>query len=270
MNYLKFLLVTSCLIGFIHSSTAQLKIINLKKINHQKKFDFIEIDNQGYLYLVSNDQIYKIDKTGKELYRYSNKALGKIEQLDVSNSLRPIVFYKNQALIVLLDNTLSQQEGVINLSSINLDQAACIANSNFDNGIWFYDVAVNEIFKINKNAQIQFRSGNLSAILSHIHLPIISIHENNGNLYAQTSNEILVFDQYGSLVHNFNIVTKHKPIYTKNAIIYHEAESLMIYEMYDFSVSKIKLNNSYDYLNGTKNNLVGVKGNSIEIFEIKN
>ena len=47
-------------------------------------------------------------------------------------------------VICVLDNTLSQQEKNIDLNSLSLYQTNCIANSNFDNGIWLFDVDINE------------------------------------------------------------------------------------------------------------------------------
>jgi hypothetical protein len=269
MNYLKFLLITNLLISITYSLNSQISLTKTRDFNSEKPFDFVEIDNQGYLYLVHDDQIVKLNEFGEELYRYSNKSLGEIEGLDVSNSLRPIIFYKDQALIVLLDNTLSQQEDIINLSSLSLDQTNCISNSNFDNGIWFYDIALNEIIKLNSNSQFQFKSGNLSAILSNINLPIVSLEENNGNLYAQTSSEILVFDQYGSLLHNLNISTNSKPIFKKNSILFIEDNLLNVFDMLDFSVSKSEIMFPYDYIIGGGTILVGIKGNAIDLLELK-
>ena len=269
MNCLKFLGLINLIISFNFSLSAQYNIVNIQNFNCQKPFDFVEIDNQGFLYFIHNDEIIKMNKAGEELYHYSNKSLGDIAELDVSNSLRPVVFYKDQALIVLLDNTLSQQEDIINLSSLSLDQSNCIGNSNFDNGIWFYDMALNEIIKINSSTQFQFKSGNLSAILPNIHLPILSLKENNSKLYAQTSREILVFDQYGSLIHNFNIQSISKPIYTKNFILLIKENITTVFEMLDFSLYTINLKSSYDYLRGNKNNLIGVKKNSVDLLELK-
>ncbi len=268
MNYLKYLLIINFLINFDYSLISQISLNKKLNFNLAKTFDFVEIDNQGYLYLVDNDQILKFNKNGEELYSYSNKSLGEIAELDVSNSLRPVIFYKDQGLIVLLDNTLSQQEDILNLSSLNLDQANCIANSNFDNGIWFYDMSVNEIIKINSNAQVQFKSGNLSAILNNIHLPIISLQEKNGKLYAQTSNEILVFDQYGSLVNDYRISSNSKPIYAKTSILFIDEGMLNIFEMLDFSTSKTRIKTAYEYIRGDEDNLVGIKDDVIDLLEI--
>ena len=57
-------------------------------------------------------------------------------------------------VICVLDNTLSQQEKNIDLNSLSLYQTNCIANSNFDNGIWLFDVDINEIIKVDIHSNI--------------------------------------------------------------------------------------------------------------------
>ena len=85
-------------------------------------FDDIQLDIHGFLYQVKGDALVKRDLTGKEIYRYSNKLLGDIAQLDVSNPLRPLLFYKDQGVIAVIDNTLSQQKQIISLNEIGLYQ----------------------------------------------------------------------------------------------------------------------------------------------------
>ena len=73
-------------------------------------------------------------------------------------------FTRIKRFIAVLDNTLYQQKQIISLNEIGLYQANSIANSNFDNGIWLFDVDVNEIIKINASAVVTYRSGNLAVI----------------------------------------------------------------------------------------------------------
>jgi hypothetical protein len=90
--------------------------------------------------------------------------------------LRPLLFYKDQGIILALDNTLSlQQKSEISLNELGLYQTSCISNSNFDNGIWLYDIDVNEIVKINYQAEVVFKSGNLSVILPNMQFPILKL-----------------------------------------------------------------------------------------------
>jgi len=71
MNCLKFLVLINLIISFNFSLHAQYNIGNIQNFNVQKPFDFVEIDNQGFLYFIHNDEIIKINKTGEELYHYS-------------------------------------------------------------------------------------------------------------------------------------------------------------------------------------------------------
>ena len=115
-----------------------------KEITLDYSIDGINIDRYGHIYEMSYDNLFKKNKHNEILYSYSNKNLGKISQVDVSNPLRPLLLYKDMGVICVLDNTLSQQEKNIDLNSLSLYQTNCIANSNFDNGIWLFDVDINE------------------------------------------------------------------------------------------------------------------------------
>ena len=50
----------------------------------------------------------------------ANKTLGNINYLDVNNTLRPILFFKENARIVVTDNTLSAQQNSYSLEDLGL------------------------------------------------------------------------------------------------------------------------------------------------------
>ena len=101
-----------------------------KEITLDYSIDGINIDRYGHIYEMSYDNLFKKNMHNEILYSYSNKNLGKISQVDVSNPLRPLLLYKDMGVICVLDNTLSQQEKNIDLNSLSLYQTNCIANSN--------------------------------------------------------------------------------------------------------------------------------------------
>ena len=98
-------------------------------------------------------------------YTYSNKTLGNINYLDVNNTLRPILFFKENARIVVTDNTLSAQQNSYSLEDLDLYQAQLIATSLVDNGIWIYDQELFQLIKVNKEFERIYESGNLEQIL---------------------------------------------------------------------------------------------------------
>jgi len=70
------------------------------------KGNTIEVDNLGDVYVLANQDIIKY-KNGGQLYRlYSNKSLGNISRIDVSNPLKTLVFYRDLSRLVFIDNTI--------------------------------------------------------------------------------------------------------------------------------------------------------------------
>ena len=169
--------------------------------------DFFETDQIGNIYQVYKDEIIKLDPNGLELYRYSNKSLGDITQIDVSNSLRPLIFYRELSKIVVLDNTLSEQDDyTIQLDELGLYRALLIANSNVDNGVWIYDQDQKQILKVNTKLEIIQETGNLAILLNKDSIWPTQLIEKNGRLYMLTKNDgLFIFDIYGSYIQSIDI-----------------------------------------------------------------
>ena len=192
MRYWQWKIVTKLFVLLLIFNTSKAQNINEKPFKLFSKSEKIEIDQYGFIYHINKDNLVKFNNEGVPLYNYSNKLLGNITQLDISNPLRPLLFYQDQGIILALDNTLSLQKSEISLNELGLYQTSCISNSNFDNGIWLYDIDVNEVVKINHQAEVVFKSGNLSVILPNMQFPIFKLLEKNKKLYGITSNQIIV------------------------------------------------------------------------------
>jgi hypothetical protein len=143
MKYWKWILIIKTSILFLVCKSIICQEINETKFNIFSKSEITEIDQYGFVYHINKDNLIKYSPLGEVIYNYSNKLLGNITQLDISNPLRPLLFYKDQGVILALDNTLSLQKSEISLNELELYQTNCISNSNFDNGIWLYDLDVN-------------------------------------------------------------------------------------------------------------------------------
>jgi hypothetical protein len=76
--------------------------------------DFM-LDQMGNFYLIFNSHIERQNVTGTGQFRTSDLVYGNIEYLDVTNSLKPFIYYKSIGKIVNLDNTLSEQGSGIDL-----------------------------------------------------------------------------------------------------------------------------------------------------------
>jgi len=180
---------------FCFSFTADDTLKTLYSI--KSKADFFSTDNFGNTYLVKGDEIRKYNPTGDLLKIYSNKTMGKITSIDASNSLRLLVFYKDFASIIILDDLLSQNGDIINLMDLSLEQCDLVCTS-FNNGMWFFNRQNANLIRLNDNLQTAVNTGNLNRLLGSDLKPNF-ILEYDGYVYLNNPNEgILVFDIYGT------------------------------------------------------------------------
>lgn len=246
------------------SIPSQLK--TYKTLSFQQGYDDFQIDHYGFIYQINSDDLIKRNGKGEELYRYSNKLLGEITQLDVSNPLRPLLFYSDQGVIAVLDNTLSQQKHIISLNQIGLYQAKCIANSNFDNGIWLFDIDVNEIIKINTHSEITYRSGNLSVILEKMTGPVLKLIEKNKKLYAITKNEIFILDQFGALLKTTPVSASNGLILNENNLLCYDGLFLKLYDILNFKTDTLEKLDKFFKITGYSDQIMGLSKNRKELF----
>jgi hypothetical protein len=265
MNYYKLTIIINAflLLGIFNNALSQqsskYKLLEVPKNNQ------IEIDQYGYFYIIDQDNLIKYDSEGHTLYHYSNKLLGNIDQIDISNPLRPLLFYKDQGLIIVLDNTLSQQKEPISLNELGLYQTSCIANSNFDNGIWLYDIDVNEIIKINHLSLVNYRSGNLSVLIPNMEFPILNLKEKNRKLYVVTRNKIFVMDQFGSLLSVITLSADKGLIIKEKNIITYDGNAICQFDFLDFKIDTLLKTKEYFKIMKLENNIVAVSKNRLRI-----
>ena len=258
MKYYRLTILFSFFILLINSSNTFSQNIKESRFRFFKSVQLSEIDQYGFIYNIEKDNLIKYDSEGGILYNYSNKLLGDITQIDISNPLRPLLFYKDQGVILALDNTLSQQKSQISLNELGLYQTNCISNSNFDNGIWLYDLDVNEIIKINYYSEIGYKSGNLSVILPNMDIPILNLKEKNRLLYATTREKIFVFDQFGSLLNVINLCAKNGLIIKEKYILAYDGNFIMNYNILDFKIDTLIKSNKYSKIIDGQDKIIAI------------
>src|SRR5512139_994998 len=95
-------------------------------------------DNLDNLYLLnSTDQLKKINEKGDSVAIFNNiRKYGKVAQIDVSNPLRVLLYYKDFSTVVVLDRLLNIRSTIdFRKQDIFQVQAVCLS---YDNGIWLY------------------------------------------------------------------------------------------------------------------------------------
>lgn len=200
------------------------------------------MDNLGYFYLLRNNEIVKMNQDGDTLFQFSNKLLGDITDVDVQNTLRPIVFFRDNAQLIITDNTLTIQNKEVDLTKINLYQASLIASSRVDNGIWIYDRDLFQLIKISTSFERYYESGNLEQILGKEDLNPIQLLEANSKVYLLSPlNGILVFDVYGSYINTIPILHIEEFQMIGDFLFYKKNGKYYYYNLIDFVEEKAQL-----------------------------
>src|SRR5690606_41913249 len=100
-------------------------------------FDRVTTDEMGNVYALKGDELMLFDKDGVQFMRNSVKTFGRITQIDAFYSLKPMVFSTEQGMLAVLDNTLSVQGSVIEVTR-DFPQVVLAAMS-VQNHFWLFD-----------------------------------------------------------------------------------------------------------------------------------
>ena len=201
MKNLLLILLFISTVGFSQGSFTRIASI-------EAKCDFFTSDNQSNVYVVKANELFKYDKKGRLLYKYSNKNLGNISYVDASNMLRILLFYKDFLQVVFLDNTLSANGETVSFDKIGFQQAQLVCSSH-NNSMWIYDQQNFSLIRLDRNLEQIQQTNNLNALLSDTLQPISILEYDNRVFLNNPRSGILIFDIYG---------TYYKTLPIKNAI----------------------------------------------------
>jgi hypothetical protein len=210
------------------SFTADDKLKDLYTI--RAKADLFTTDNFGNTYLVKADEMRKYNPQGELLKIFSAKSLGKISSVDASNPLRVLLFYKDFASILFVDDLLSQNGDVINLLDLSLEQSDAVCTS-FNNGLWFFNRQNANLIRLDENLQTVVNTGNLNRLLNATFKPNFLL-EHNGYVYLNNPTEgIFVFDIYGTYFKTIPIKDLDRFQVKENLLIYFADGQLRSYNL---------------------------------------
>lgn len=158
---------------------------------------FITSDNLGNCYLIRNNIVEKYNPNGLLLKAYSDKSFGNITHMDATDPMKPLLFYREFARIVFLDNTLSLNGTPVNIEERGFQDVQLAAQSR-TNGLWLYTGQNAELVRLDEQLEVTHRTGNLRQVLGMNIAPNYLV-EYNSRVYLNSPNEgILVFDMYGT------------------------------------------------------------------------
>jgi hypothetical protein len=265
--YLLFFMMMFCMIANAQSDSS---FRLLKKIKGD--ITAFAADNLENIYLLSsNDQLKKLDAKGDSVAVFNNvRKYGKLAQLDVSNPLRVMLYYKDFSTIVMLDRLLNIRSTIdLRKQDIFQVQAVCLS---YDNKIWLYDEFEHKLKKIDEDGKLLFATTDFRQLFDEA-FSFTSIFDQDGLLYLYDKNKgVYVFDYYGALKNIFSLTGYENFRVTGKYISGTRKDSLMRYLPSSFTSQEIRLTPLFlnaEAIQFTASKVYVLKRNELEVYLLR-
>lgn len=178
-----------------HKSNAD-SFIFIKKIPGH--FTGVQVDIANNIYVITaGNQLKKYSAALDSLAVFNDvKKYGYPSQIDVTNPLRTLLYYKNFSTIVLLDRLLAPRN-TINLRQQNIFGVSAIANA-YDNNIWLFDEQEFKLKKIDEAGRSLMETTDWRMLVNDAPTPQIIIDNNNLVYLYDAQRGFYLFDYYGT------------------------------------------------------------------------
>lgn len=172
-------------------------------IIQEQNAKLMKVDKLGYIYLLSaRNSVKKFDTEGNLLFEFMNSLNGDIEDIDVSNPMKILVFFKDFQQLVCLDNTLALLTQ-FNLRKNGFQEVSAIGLSN-DNHFWIFDQINLTLYKMDDQGKIILASDNLMA-QSGIEMIADQIMESSNYVVLRNEDNLMMLDNFGQWIRNFSL-----------------------------------------------------------------
>jgi len=203
------------------------------------------VDNLQNVYiLTASDQLKKYNSNGDSVAAYNNvRRFGKLYSFDVSNPLRPLLFYKDFSTLVLLDAQLSVR-GTLDLRRHSILQASAAALS-YDNNIWVFDAVENKLKKLSEKGDVLMETADFRTLFDGFFVPERLWDQNNSLYLFSPGAVVLQFDYFGTFQKKYvvpnwqSIAVLNKNIvgFTGGGLQLFNTGNLMVQQQYQFPSS---------------------------------
>jgi hypothetical protein len=180
------------------------------------------MDDLENIYFVCGDHLEKFNLQGQLLFRSSDLGYGEIYLADVSNSLKPFVYYRDQNMLVSFDNTLSPQGNTIDLKMQEFGQIEMVGASR-DNCFWLWNATGQELIRVTQDMRVLNRTPNLGAITGLSISPVQIIETLESVFVCDPNLGLLEFDIFGTYRRRFPISFVDQ-VCIRNGFVYYQTE----------------------------------------------
>lgn len=232
--------------------------------NISGKFSYFTVDQLDNIYLItSTNQLKKINANGDSAGVFNDvKRYGNISDIDVTNPLKILLYYKNFATVAVLDRFLNSRN-IINFRKQNIFSVQAIATS-YDNNLWLFDEQDNKLKKINDEGKLLLESTDFRMQFDSVPSPMQLIDRENFVYLYDTAKGFYIFDYYGAFKNrlpflnwsNVAVAAKNMYGFSDRKLYSYELNSLTLKEYllpaYLGNYSSIKAMNGKLYLMNDK------------------
>lgn len=192
-------------ISFSFLAKAQIRLSPYKEIFLQAKL--ITTDKTGNIYVVrNNNQLIRFNEQGDSTAAYQNLSYGELQQVDVANPLKILLYFPAYSKLVILDKLFVVQNEV-NLQGTTLQHPTVIAHS-LQNRVWVYDDYQATLKLVDEQMNVVLQTKDLRQELQSIP-NISSITEADWKVFlCDPKSGVHVFDFSGNFVQTISIFTK--------------------------------------------------------------
>lgn len=197
-----------------------------------------EVDNLGNIYLFNaSGQLKKLNSNYDSSGVFNDiKRFGVPSNIDVSNPLKILLYYKKYSTIVVLDRFLSLRN-TINLRKKGFFKVNAVATS-YDNHIWVFDEQDFKLKKVDDEITTLNETPDLRLVLDSVPSPQKIINRENAVFVYDTAKGFYIFDNYGAYKNHLpfyrwnNVDANENRIYgfNKNNLLSYQLQSLKLNE----------------------------------------
>lgn len=199
-------------------------------------FTSFTVDNLDNIYLLTTgNQLKKINNNGDSSGIFNDvKRYGNPSQIDVTNPLKILLYYKNYSTVVVLDRFLNMRNS-INLRKKNIFTVNAISTS-YDNNIWLFDEQNFKLKKIDDEGTVIQETVDWRTLFDSVPSPNKIIDRDNFIYVYDTTKGFFIFDYYNSFKNKLlffgwnNIEVNAKMIYgfKDNTLYTYQLNSLQL------------------------------------------
>lgn len=197
-----------------------------------------DYDAMGNYYLTDNEKLIKWDFQTQKQFTYKNSFYGDINQIDCYRGLTNMVFHKETAVIVLLDNTLSTIGNPIELNNGGLYQigAACLSDNN---QLWVANMQSMQLLLIDRNMNTVAQAAVFGQYTSATEIQKM-LYRNRQIIMYTSENEILTFDRFGTFSGRHTFSSLRSPLVKNNESFFFDSNNLLKFNHTTQQIDTIK------------------------------